>query len=346
MVSTLKDIASRAGVSTTTVSRILNGRETGIPIREETREKVLAIASELGYRPNLMARALRGSRSSLLGVIAQNITSLFHSQILRGLNHAAVERSYRVFLGHVQRQVDIAINYGSMFEQSHADGILIIGQLEGSKETLDVLTKQHRYVVGVSDRVASRGFPGIYADSIYGTRLALDHLWDLGHRNIICVTDSRIKDGSLRAEAYQRYMQEKGVAQFAHVFDTPRGLQSSYDTGRSIFEQYKALEQPTAIFAVTDAIAIGLLQAAFQAGINVPKQVSIIGFDDIDFAPFTIPPLTTISQAGFEMGQTAANLLIDMIENERNSADVPDVIMTPSLVVRQSTGVPIITRGK
>ncbi|HEX2620330.1 MAG TPA: LacI family DNA-binding transcriptional regulator, partial [Phototrophicaceae bacterium] len=155
MVITLKDIAAQAGVSTTTVSRILNGRETGVPIREETREKVLRIASELGYRPNMMARALRGSRSSLLGAIVQNIASQFHSQILRGLNDAAINRSYRVFLGHVQRQIDIAVNYGSMFEQSHADGILIIGQLEGNPETLDILMQQHRFIVGVSDRADS-----------------------------------------------------------------------------------------------------------------------------------------------------------------------------------------------
>ncbi|MFN8375501.1 MAG: LacI family DNA-binding transcriptional regulator [Anaerolineae bacterium] len=340
MVVTLKDIADRAGVSTTTVSRILNGREGGIPIREETRQKVLAIANELGYKPNMMARALRGSRSSLIGVIAQNISSLFHSQILRGLNDTAIKRSYRVFLGNVQRQIDIAINYGSMFEQSHADGILIIGQLEGSRETLDILTQQHRFVVGVSDRVTSHGFPGVYADSVVGTHLALDHLWNLGHRRIICVTDNRIKDGDLRAEVYEHYMRQKGLEPHIRVFTTPRALQASYETGLSILSRYDELNRPTAIFAATDAIAIGLLQAAFQMGINVPRQISIVGFDDIDFAAFTIPPLTTIRQSGFEMGQIAANLLIDMIEHDQNSANVKDIVMTPTLVVRQSTAPP------
>jgi LacI family transcriptional regulator len=337
MVVTLKDIAERAGVSTTTVSRILNGRETGVPIREETRQKVLAIANELGYVPNLMARALRGSHSSLIGVLAQNITSLFHSQILRGLNDAAVTRSYRVFLGQVQRQIDIAINYGSMFEQSHADGILIIGQFEGDTETLDILTQQHRYVVGASDRVTSHGFPGVYADSVIGTHLALDHLWGLGHRRILCVTDNRIKDGGLRAEVYERYMHEHGNGEYVRVVTTPRALQASCDAGLKIFANLADLNYPTAIFAGTDAIAIGLMQAAFQSGIKVPEQVSIIGFDDIDFAPFTIPPLTTIRQSGFEMGQHAANLLIDMIEQGRLSGEVEDIIMTPTLIVRQST---------
>ncbi len=340
MVVTLKDIAERAGLSTTTVSRILNGRESGVPIREATRQKVLSIANELGYRPNMMARALRGSRSSLLGVIAQNITSLFHSQILRGLNDTVVKRSYRVFLGHVQRQIDIAIDYGSMFEQSHADGILIIGQLEGDKETLNILTQQHRYVVGVSDRIASRGFPGVYADSVIGTQLAMDHLWALGHRRIICLTDPKIRDGRLRAEGYERYMQERGAADNIRVISTPRSFQASCEVGKAIFADLRGVGSPTAIFAGTDVIAVGLMQAAFQARIIVPDQVSIIGFDDIDFAPFTIPPLTTIRQSGFEMGQIAANLLIDMIEQERPGSEVEDMVMIPTLVVRESTTAP------
>jgi DNA-binding LacI/PurR family transcriptional regulator len=337
MIVTIKDIAERAGVSTTTVSRILNGRESGVPIREETRQKVLSIATELGYRPNIMARALRGSRSLLIGVLAQNITSLFHSQILRGLNDVAVKRAYRVFLGHVQQQVNIAVDYGSMFEQSHADGILIVGELAGDEDTLETLLRQHQYVVGVSDRVDRRTFPGVYADSNLGTRLALDHLWELGHRNVICVADPKLQDARLRAEIYQHYMAERGAEDNMRVIHTARSFQASYDTGLDIFANLAALNQPTAIFAATDAIAIGLLEAAYQSHLTVPDEMSIVGFDDIDIAAFTIPPLTTIRQSGFEMGQVAANLLLDMIEQRLDSAQVEDVVLSPTLVTRQST---------
>ncbi len=337
MVVRLKDIAAQAGVSTTTVSRILNGRETGIPIREETRQKVVSLAAEMGYRPNIMARALRGSHSTLLGVIAVNITSLFHTQILRGINDVAVKRNYRVFLGHVQREVDIAIDYGSMFEQSHADGILIVGELRGHKEALDVLARHLRYLVGVSDRVSGGTYPGVYTDNVLGTRLALEHLWALGHRRIMCVNDPALQDGRLRCETYERYMRERGAAEHIQVVETPRSLQASLQAGMDIFA---AKELPTAIFAVNDAIAIGLMQAAFQAGIAVPGKVSIVGFDDIDIAPFTIPPLTTIRQSGFELGEAAATLLLDMIQQGRESAEVEDIVVTPTLVVRQSTAPP------
>jgi DNA-binding LacI/PurR family transcriptional regulator len=340
MIVTLKDIAAKTGVSTTTVSRILNGRESGVPIREETRQKVLSAAAEMGYRPNIMARALRGHRSSLVGVIAQNVTSRFQSQILRGLHEMAVQRGYRIFLGHVERQIDLAIDYGSMFEQSHADGILLIGELKCDQEALDKLVHTHRYMVGVSDRAARRSFPGVYADSVMGTHMALDHLWGLGHRRIICVADPSLQDSQLRAQIYQQFMQTKDATPYTRIFETSRSFEGSYRTGREIFGMLDNLERPTAIFATTDAIAIGLLQAAFQTSIHIPQQVSLIGFDDIDVAGYTIPPLTTIRQSGIEMGQVAANLLFDMIEQGMDSAAVADVVLTPTLIVRQSTAAP------
>lgn len=337
---TLKDIAEKSGVSITTASRILNKRESGIPIREETRQRVLDIAAELGYKPNLLARGLRGSNSSLIGVIARDISDPFHTLVLRGINEVAAQRGYRLFLGHVNYQSDVAIVYASMFEQSHADGIIVIGDIEGDEAAIEILMAQHRYVVGATDRIKRRQFPGVYIDNVRGTQLALDHLWDLGHRNIICVSYPRIEDGALRAEIYQRFMQEHGAGDKVQVFLTSQDLEPSYQMGREIFTNFTQLDQPTAIFAASDAVAIGLLQAAFQLGISIPEQVSIVGFDNLDITPFTIPPLTTVSQAGIEMGQTAANLLLDMIEQNRQIPEVDDVILRPTLIVRQSTAAP------
>lgn len=337
-VVTLRHVVEEAGVSITTVSRILNGRETGVPIRSETRERILAVAAELGYRPNLLARALRGSRSSLLGVIVRDIADPFHIQVLRGINEVARDRDYRLFLGHVDYRPEIAAIYGSMFEQSHADGIALIGDIQGGDATLDALADRHRYVVGVSDRVARRRVPGVYVDNVLGAQLVMDHLWGLGHRNIVCVADRRMADGPLRAEAYERYLRDRGAGDAVRVyFTTQPDPEPSYRLGRELFGHFDRRERPTAIFAASDTMAIGILQAAFQTGVAVPEQVSIVGFDDIDGAAFTVPPLTTISQSGVEMGRIAAHLLLDMIEAERPGSDVDDVVVQPRLVVRQST---------
>jgi len=337
---TLKDIAEKSGVSITTASRILNKRESGIPIREETRQRVLSAAAELGYRPNLLARGLRGSHSSLIGVIARDISDPFHIKVLRGVNEATAQRGYRLFLGHVDYRPDEAAAFGSMFEQWHADGIIVIGDIEGDEAAIAALMAQHRYVVGATDRVGRRQFPGVYVDNVVGVRLALDHLWGLGHRRIICVSYPQIEDGALRAAVYRQYMGERGLGDQARVWLTSQELEASYRLGREILAGFEAAERPTAILAASDAIAIGLLQAAFQAGVKVPEQVSMVGFDNLDITPFTIPPLTTVSQSGLEMGRIAANLLFDMIEREQHSAEVEDVILRPTLIVRQSTAGP------
>lgn len=338
---TLRDVARASGVSVTTVSRILNGRESGIPIRDDTRRRILATAAELGYRPNLLARGLRGSHSSLLGVIARDISDPFHIQVLRGINDVARTRDYRLFLGHADYRADVAVTYGSMFERSHADGIIVIGDIEGGDDGLEVLAQQHHSIIGVTDRTGRRRIPGVYGDSAVGTKLALDHLWELGHRRIMCVSDLRTYDGRLRVEIYERYLRERGAAEHIRVYvaESPGSPEPSYQLGQRIFADFGD-PPPTAIWATSDTIAIGLMQAAFQAGVSVPGQVSIVGMDDIDIAAFTIPPLTTISQNGGEMGRIAANVLLEMVVENRSASTVSDVVLEPSLVVRQSTAAP------
>ena len=338
---TLRDVASRAGVSITTVSRVLNGRESGVPIRDETRDRVLAIAAELGYKPNLLARGLRGSRSSLIGVIARDIADPFHIQVLKGVNEVTASHDYRLFLGHVDYRPDIALTYGSMFERSHADGILVLGDFAGGSEALADLAEQHRYVVGISDRTSRTSFPGVYADSVEGTRLALDHLWQLGHRRIICVSDPGTADQRFRVALYERFMTEHGSADAieSHLTSQP-DPDPSYRLGLQLLGGPRDGPTPTAIYATSDTIAIGLMQAAYQAGVAIPGRLSIVGFDNIDIAGYTIPPLTTVSQSGVEMGRTAVNLLIEMIESDRRVADTDDVVLTPTLIVRGSTSRP------
>jgi LacI family transcriptional regulator len=337
---TLRDVARSSGVSITTVSRILNGRETGVPIREETRQRVLAAAATLGYKPNLLARGLRGSRSSLLGVMARDISDPFLIQILRGINEVAQRRDHRLFLGHLDYRPDVALSYGSMFERSHADGIILIGDLEGDDPALDVIAEQHRYVIGVTDRTTRRQIPGVYSDNVEGTRLALEHLWELGHRSIVCVSDRRTHDGRMRIDRYERFMRERSVGDRIAVFVTDQDPAPALELGRRLFLDGAWPDGATAVYATSDTTAMGLMQAAYQAGIAMPGQLSIVGYDDIDLAGFTIPPLTTVSQDGVEMGRRAAGLLFEMMEDSRLRTEVGDVVLMPHLVVRGSTAPP------
>src|SRR6476661_6193023 len=319
---TLRDVAKRSGVSVTTASRILNGRESGVPIRAETRQRVHTAAADLGYKPNLLARGLRGSRSSLIGVIARDVSDPFHIQVLQGVNDVTRARDFRLFLGHVDYRPDVAITYGSMFERSHADGILVLGDLADGDRAFGDLTAHHRFIVGVSDRVERGQFPGVYSDSTTGTALALEHLWGLGHRRIVCVSDPGTEDQRLRATLYRRFMSDRGQGDtmVTHQISQP-DPEPSYQLGRRLLED-RGPDSATAIYATSDTIAIGLMQAAYQARVTVPDELSIVGFDNIDIAAYTIPPLTTVSQEGAEMGRRAASLLLDMIETDRSGDEV------------------------
>ena len=325
-------------MSVTTASRILNGRESGIPIRAETRDRVLAAAAELGYKPNLLARGLRGSRSSLIGVIARDVSDPFHIQVLQGISEVTRASEFRLFLGHVDYRPDVALTYGSMFERSHADGIIVLGDLVDGTWALADLTTQHRFVVGVSDRVGPGAYPGVYSDAQRGTLFALDHLYSLGHRRIVCVSDPATEDQRLRTTLYRAFMRERDIGHLAitHPVGQP-DPEPSYRLGLELFAGNGAGELPTAIFATSDTIAIGLLRAAYQTGVVVPRQLSIVGYDNIAIAAYTVPPLTTVSQSGEEMGRRAASLLLDMIEADDRMERPDDIVLEPSLIVRDST---------
>ena len=146
--------------------------------------------------------------------------------------------------------------------------------------------------------------PGVYVDNERGTLLALEHLWQLGHRSIVCVVDERMADGPFRSAVYEAFMRERGFGDRVRTyFTTQPDPEPGYRLGRELFAHLDRPGRPTAVFAASDTIAIGLLQAAFQIRVVVPDQLSIVGFDDIDIARFTIPPLTTVSQSGVEMGR-------------------------------------------
>ena len=271
-----------------------------MPIRQATRDRVLGVAADLGYRPNLLARGLRGSRSSLLGVIARDMSDPFHIQILRGINEVARQRDHRVFLGHVDYQPEAAIAYGSMFENSHADGIIVMGDIPSAsgEAALDLLAEKHRFIVGVTDRTARRQIPGVYADSAAGTR-AGDRP-PLGARPPL--DRVRVRQPDLRRPAAHRPL--RAVHARARRRRPDPGLHHRPGAGAGVrarprmFAGFDDGRRPTAIYATSDTTAIGLMQAAFQAGVAIPERLSIVGYDDIDIAPFTIPPLTTISQDG------------------------------------------------
>ena len=329
----MRDVARATNLSQSTVSRVLNGTPTVVPIAEETRERVLATAEKLGYRPNPFARGLRGASTMLLGLIVRDITDPFFAGAIEMVTAVASGRGYNVVLGHAHARADEAITLWGVLEARHCDAILLLGDTRDQPRLLQDLAGAHVPVVALWQGGLTAGVPSVAVDNQAGIRAVIDHLTELGHHRIAFVGGRQLGDIKEREEAFVSHLARRreplreGYVQ--HGANEPA-------TGVTALEQLMALpEPPTAVVASTDVLATGLLHAAYERGLRVPDQLSITGFDDIPFAAFTVPALTTVRMPVREIVEQAVRMALDEPQHVRDQA--PPVLQ-PELVVRASTG--------
>jgi DNA-binding LacI/PurR family transcriptional regulator len=306
---TMQDIAQVSGVSQSTVSRVLNDAVTSVPIAAETRQRVIEAAERLGYRPNPLARGLRGAKTMLLGLIVRDIADLFFTTAVEAVSISARNRSYNVVLGSAHSQADEAIALRSVLETRHCDGIVLLGDVRDQPPLLDDLAASHVPVVALWQGTALPGLATINIDNRGGIESGVDHLAGLGHRRFGFIGGYPHGDILERQAAFEERLAELGVPPAdVHVQAAQNTLGSGADAFRSLM---RLPAPPTAIVTATDQGAIGALHAAHAAGISVPGDVSIVGFDDIPLAQYTAPPLTTVSQPLQDMAELAVSLAID-----------------------------------
>jgi DNA-binding LacI/PurR family transcriptional regulator len=327
---TIKDIARVAGVSQSTVSRILNESPVSIPVSAKTRERVMAAAKEFGYRPNPLARALRGAPTMLLGAIVRDITDPFFAAVIDVIARSAKARGYSVVLGHAQARADEALELAAVLEARHCDAVLLIGDFHEQPRLIDDLKGGAAPVVALWHGSRDDGFHSVRVDNAAGVTAALDHLAELGHTRVALVAGASLGDVRERVDAYRassgatgRTLPEEYVQHVANDFEAAAAALDAI---------MGATERPTAIVATTDVLAIGVLAAAAARGIRVPDELSVVGFDDIPFAAATVPPLTTVRMPVAEMGEAAVALAV----SAANVAPEKHVF-EPALVVRAST---------
>lgn len=331
---TMQDIARAAGVSQSTVSRVLNKTPTSVPIAAETRERVREVAERLGYRPNPLARGLRGARTMLLGVIVREIIDPFFSVAIEALSNEALARGYNVVLGSAHSKADEAIALRAVLETRHCDAIVLLGDMRDEPKFLEDLRASPTPVIALWHGTELDGIPTVNTDNRAGIVAALDHLIDLGHQRIAFVGGRLLGDIQERRSAYRDHLKERGImvpdSYLAAVMNDPAG-------GDAAMRDFMSLESPpTAIVCSTDHLATGVLHGAADLGLNVPGDLSVVGFDDIPMASFTVPPLTTIRMPVEEMTAIAARLAMD----ETYAGGVQSFVVKPSLVVRKSSGAP------
>jgi LacI family transcriptional regulator len=305
---TLKDIAKECGVDIATVSRSLSG---GHGIRKETRQRVLAVAQRLNYHPNQLAKGLATGKSSTLALIISDIRNPFFSELARGAEDAALAAGYDLLLCNSDLDRLKQMRYLRSLLAKRVDGILMNSVLELSPGVQDELSRCGVPIVLLSRSKEVRGFSTVTADNVQGGFLAGKYLIDLGHQVMAHFAGSR-KHGNLadRANGFLKAVNSSEGKPEAIII---RG-HHSYEGG---FEMMKRLlrnrRNVSAVFACNDAVAFGAMRAAIEGGVRIPQDISVVGFDNVEFAALTGPPLTTIDQPRYGLGQAAVEVLLSHI---------------------------------
>jgi DNA-binding LacI/PurR family transcriptional regulator len=332
---TMKDVAAAAGVSQSTVSRILNDVPVAIPVSDRTRERVLELARELGYRPHPFARALRGAPSMLLGAIVRDITDVFFPSAVEALSIEARARGYSVVLGTARAEADEALALTAVLEARQCDAIVLLGDLRDEPRLVDDLRRARVPVVALWHGAHAAPFATISVDNRAGIRAALGHLHELGHRRVAFCGNATLLDVYERRAAFVERAAELGLPAgpelVRHTDNTFAGGEAALD------DLLAAPDPPTAVIAATDVIAIGLIHAAYERGVRVPDDLSVVGFDDVPLAAAVVPGLTTVQMPVAAMVGAAVERVVDAAAEEDAPAPPPFV---PRLVVRGSSGPP------
>lgn len=332
-MSTIKMVAARAGVSTATVSRALSNPEIVVP---ETRVKVQEAIAALGYAPNSAAKRLRTLRTSKIIVMVPDISNPFFSEVLQRAEDMAARAGYSVLLGDTRNDKRREDQFADVLLSKEADGLIFLGhRMPTSLVNLIKQKGAEAPIVNACDFSPHFGVPSVHIDNVRAAHQAMTLLYSMGHRRIGVITgptESNITRDRL-----------KGVSQAAVDAGAQSGLsirQADYSIEGGARETERLLgekERPTAIFCFSDEMAIGALSGCRDNGIICPRDMSIVGFDDIRYARFLDPPLTTVRQPMTLIGQTAVKLLLAILEGRAVKNDV--VMLEHDLVVRGSTAV-------
>lgn len=346
---TLLDIARACGFSVSTVSIVLSNAPLAQKVAEATRSHIQAIARQLGYHPDAYARSLRHRHTQTVGILAFDLSDPFCVPIMRGIQETLHAANYLPLLMDAQSERKLFDTYLNMLLERRAEGVIVVGSwvFEETNLLADVYKNNVPILIAGRD-LSSRGISSILVDNKAGGALAMQHLAELGHRNIAVIRGpEQMFDSEPRWQGIQQAAKERGLPLHPRlVFQLP-GLAdpaSSFEGGLRITRQMSAAKTPfTAVLAFDDLTALGVVRGLTEAGLRVPHDCSVMGFDDVLPAAVATPPITTIRQPLREMGVEAAKRVLRAIGSRTEKAAKPQLHMAdPELVVRMSTAPPAI----
>jgi LacI family repressor for deo operon, udp, cdd, tsx, nupC, and nupG len=334
---TIKDVANIAGVSVATVSRYFSSPEK---VSQKNTQKVMNAVEQLNYKPNLLARNFTQSRSYSILVLAP-LSNPFLMDVIKGIQEVARVKGYTVLLVDKLEVPSDDDKYYSMLETRLVEGII---DFKAQKRDKKKQGQRLENIVTLCDYVEDSAAPVIAVDDVASSEKIVSYLTSLGHRRIACLSGlDFIQATSYRKQGYQQALEKAGIS-----YSDKLVLKGdfSFTSGQNAAKELIAMQpRPTAIFCMSDKMAIGVIQGLKVQGLNVPSDISVVGFDDIEFAQYSDPPLTTVRQPAKELGSSAMHKLCDLIDNKYD----PDTALRPyflptDLIVRGSTA-PLLVKA-
>lgn len=327
--ASLKQVAEHLGLNPATVSVVMND-VPGRSIPQATRDRIKAAAKKMNYQPNLLARSLRNRRTLTIGILVPELGDGYHAQVMSGIGDQLIQAGYFYFTAHHRHKQNLIEDYIRMLVSRGAQGLIAIDtHLEHPVSIPVVAVAGHRHIDGITN---------VVLDHARAAELALGHLYGLGHRKI-----AFMRGQPFSSDSDERWNHLVEVAKRMGIEIQPKLVvhldrdMTSPELGFSVVQKLLAAKQPfTAIVAFNDISAIGAIRTLKDFNLRVPEDVSVIGFDDIKAAAFTLPRLTTINQPLEEIGRIATQSLLNRLHNTVSPRD--EIVVEPKLVVRESTG--------
>jgi len=329
---TIKDVANQAGVSTTTVSHVINKTRF---VSEETRKAVEQAMENLGYHPNTLARSLRSGETKTIGLILPDGANPFFADMARRIENLGFKNGYSVILCNSDNNLDKQREYINILIAKQVDGLIFISAGESKEDLIKLITSGTPFVV--VDRDIPLGLADlILLDNEKAGFEATQHLIELGHKRIACITGpTDIGPSHLRKKGFQRALKQAGIPINQDYF-FPGDF--SLAGGVKAMEQLMTIQpQPTSIFALNDLMAIGAISAAIRKGYKIPENYSVVGFDDIELSSSLSPHLTTMAQPVNLMVETAIQRLLMKISVDPDKWKNEEIVLEAELIVREST---------
>jgi len=332
-MSKLHDIAKRASVSISTVSNVLNNKSSSIPVSPSTREKVLRIARELNYKPNLFARSLRTKKSNIIGVIVWDLTDPYFSSILSGIEHVLEKSGYYLVLNNATAQVKRERMCLERLDEISAEGALVLGIGHHREKDLFRDIAERMKLVLVAMKASRHNISSVTVDNFKGGTLGVEYLAKQERTHLVYVTAKNMTtDEEDRLSGVLRAVESQDLAHKFSIMETDVGEEGGYEAAKKVLQ---TLEYPASIFAMDDITAIGCIRAIKDRKLRIPQDVAVLGFDNLSIASFIEPRLTTIHQPRFELGEKGAQILVESIETEGEQS-VQDIVLEPQIVIRES----------